>query len=201
MFRKVEVGHEGRECSGMLLTIPLTLTHQISDFPSDFRKKGKIGHDISTKVKFLIMLQFLYLHERIWKLSLQYYNVLVPACLEGVPFSRSLELPSSQVSDNLSLQVPLPSSPSHQNSTDTKCYLPLFLIIFRAFSTHLYMLWNFMENLLEQELWSLVVELLNINKQWISDHPNYRNTIPGHVTITSLLLCFFGSWGVWSFAH
>lgn len=56
-----------------------------------------------------------------------------------------------------------------------------------------------MGNLLEWELWDWAVELLNINKQWISDHPNYRNTVPSHVTITSLLLCFFGSWGVWSF--
>lgn len=115
--------------------------------------------------------------------------------LEGLPFSRNTEFSFPRISDHLSLQVPLPSSPFCQSTTDIRCYLPFFLIVFRNFSTYLYILWTSMGSLLEWELWDWIVGLLNINRQWISDHPNYRNTIPSHVTIISFLLCFFGKKG------
>lgn len=107
-------------------------------------------------------------------------------CLEGLPFSRNSEFSFPWISDHLSLQVPLPSSPFFQSTTDTRCYLPFFLIVFRNFSTYLYISWTSVGSLLEWELWDWIVGLLNINRQWISNHPNYRNTIPSHLFLVLL---------------
>lgn len=59
------MGLKGSECSSVLVTIPLTLSHKISDFRSNFRKKGKSVQYGSTQVYISINLQVSQVHKRV----------------------------------------------------------------------------------------------------------------------------------------